>query len=383
MHSNCVLVFGVFYADKPPPKPILKPQPQPRPKDSKPCAPVESQAAVSAENVKKSDRSAESAPASDQMGKATLSAESLKKTVPEVVGAIEQISNFFGSSSSSSGQHDLSKGHPKDTPKRPKGTSELSSKEAEVVGQSAAQQESTAIGKLSRESIGRLADQIAEQLAAQDPGGDSSNPGDIPSYAPEKCIAGYGGEGDGKVSPDRLPQLSTKQKEEEGVNKLKGLLVSEKEIFGEELPEHSDSDEEAACDMADDMAEPDLGDPGDPSDLADTAMQGGGEEGLAEEEVETGGGRGAEGAVSEGGARASSGEGARGAVGVGSGGEGGGKAPSEAEMKAEFQKLTSLSGQLKDSTAYSEYQEYFWYCLSYLVNRDGKDEEKTYGRQNI
>lgn len=317
----------------PTPKPILRIQPKLRvshPPVEKQTPPLQkpAQAPPAEKRAPQNIKSAESATASE--GGSAVSDESLVKTVPQVVGAIQQISNYFGSTftghstelegcpKEKSGQSQLQAlpqekaGHLSDVaPESNKGHTSTG-----AVGQSAPQHGSTAIGQLSHESIGRLAGEIAEQLV-QDGDDDGDDNGDIPSYAPEKCIAGYSGEGDGKGSPVELAPLLAKG----GVSKLENILVSEKDIFGAPLPEGMDDSSE----------DEDMGDTADMGDtIGDIAysrsdhwdME------VGDGEVKTRTDTGSNLPVSDG--------------------------PSEAEMRAEFRKLTSLSGQLKDSIALSE-----------------------------
>ena len=258
--------------------------------------------------------------------KSTKGEPSLAETVPQVVGAIEQISNYFGSTSAShsgqvrdhpdgipgqskedlgqgkkdsgqrkedlgqgkedSGQRKEELGQSKEDSRqskeelgRSKESGHVSADKTIAKGQSSAQDGgNTAIGKLSRESIGRLA-AIAEQLV-QHPEG----PGNIPSYAPEKCITGYG---DGKGSPlEQAPVTAEESKEPEGISKLKEILISEKDIFGGRTEESCSEDEDTGdicpADTADintnDMVTGDIStgdmaiDTADTTDTGDTAV---------------------------------------------------------------------------------------------------------------
>ena len=186
----------------------------------------------------------------------------LVNTVPQVVDAIGQISNFFGSSTAvettevtSSEQQAGPSGHPQgegqscDSTRPPQSGVPSDVDPSEVKGQPPGEADgsgSISIGQLSRESIKRMAGAIAEQLA--DPVAESMEEGghqqsDLPSYAPEKCLARQGG---GKGSPVKLPASSARDVKErkDDISKLKDILVSEKEIFGGPLPDESDSDDD-------------------------------------------------------------------------------------------------------------------------------------------
>lgn len=184
--------------------------------------------------------------------------ESVMKTVPEVVEAIGQISNYFGASAGqSSEQHTGTSGQPHDNvagseksgqPIVAVGGSDSSTtfggKTAEIVGQSASEQSSTTIGQLSHDAIGRLAGEIAQNLK-----GTTEEAGvtaiEVPSYAPEKCIISDGAysirqeSGKGSLHADTALEAG-----KDGVSKLEGMLVSEKDIFGAPLPERRENSEE-------------------------------------------------------------------------------------------------------------------------------------------
>ena len=182
-------------------------------------------------------------------------ATGLVKAVPQVVDALGQISNYFGSSLAA-GQPEAAKkqhGDPSEQEQRSgditqpaQGTMDtMPLGSTEVKGESESNKGgSTAIGQLSHEAIGRLAGAIAEQLTetVDPPNNDGDVISELPSYAPEKCIAE---QGDGKGSSI---ELSTTAGGVGGcgddMSKLQDILVSEREIFGAPLPDESDSEGE-------------------------------------------------------------------------------------------------------------------------------------------
>lgn len=180
---------------------------------------------------------------------------SVVEAVPQVVDAIEQISNYFGSSgttgqASATPTQQSRNDNPTSVPAvLGGGTTTLPPHQQGVKGDSSTESGSgsTAIGQLSREVIGRLAGAIAEQLTDA-PDTPTEEHVDMPSYAPEKCIAEHG---DGKGSHQELPTSAGVKSDK--VSKLKDILVSEKDIFGGPVPlDESDSDEDVAGDMGGD-----------------------------------------------------------------------------------------------------------------------------------
>ena len=212
------------------------------------------------------------------------------EAVPQVVQAIGQISNYFGSTpAQSSGQpvavpgQQLAgcpaglAGQPKEQAGRSEepagqpeeqagrqveipgantevldtgGKSAVSG--AKVSGHVTSQHENTAIGLLSHEDIGRLAGEIALQFREGEGEGEEAckEEAGVPSYAPEKCITGYAArkQEPGKGSPLPIttlpiPEAGGSVRDAE-VSKLEGMLVSEKDIFGAILPEDDTDDDE-------------------------------------------------------------------------------------------------------------------------------------------
>lgn len=178
--------------------------------------------------------------------------ESLMKAVPQVVEAIGQISNYFGTSAEqgcASGQLYENvvtcERSGQSVSRWPDDSSTAASDNTDANGQSqsAPEQGSTAIGQLSHDAIGRLAGEIAEHLRgnSEKPCKEGSAAAEVPSYAPEKCLTGGGAYG--KVEPGK-GSLDVDAAEPVlevggggGVSKLEGMLVSEEEIFGGPLPE--------------------------------------------------------------------------------------------------------------------------------------------------
>lgn len=195
----------------------------------------------------------------------------LVEDVPQVVQAIGQISNYFGSTPALYSERPVDvagqplAGRPAELAGRPAeladqpgepagrqvetpgqintevldtgGKADVSG--AKVSGHVTSQHENTTIGLLSHEDIGRLAGEIAQQFRE-----DGKEEAQVPSYAPEKCITsdnGYASKQEpGKGSP--LPITTLPVPEAGEVSKLEGMLVSEKDIFGATLPE--DDEEE-------------------------------------------------------------------------------------------------------------------------------------------
>lgn len=261
----------------------------------------------------------------------------LIKAVPQVVEAIGQISNYFGSAPS---------GHPAEPSGQPEevressralqpGVKEVTAPGSGTVGE-VSQLGSTAIGHLSHESIGRLAGEIAKKL---DHGGDGGNSADLPSYAPEKCIASDSGyvtaTAAGKGSPVEPAHAAVDEGgAESGVDKLKDILVSEKDIFGadgdEGMADVGDVGDAGDTGNADDMS--DTGDTGDVGDIGDT-----GDVGDTSDCMDTDTNSNIDCKTSEGTTTSSLLDG-----------------PTAEEMKAQFEWLTSLTGQLQDTTSTSK-----------------------------
>ena len=179
--------------------------------------------------------------------------ESLMKAVPQVVEAIGQISNYFGASAGQATALEqpyetvvIREGAEQPVARQPgdSGTAAGDST-AEAKGQSEPEQDSTAIGQLSRDTIGRLAGEIAQHLkgSSEEPCKEGSAATEVPSYAPEKCITSDGAysrvePGKGSLHEDTVelaPEVGSDRAD--GVSKLEGMLVSEKEIFGGPLQE--------------------------------------------------------------------------------------------------------------------------------------------------
>lgn len=195
-------------------------------------------------------------------GKALLSA------VPQVVEAIGQISNYFGASAEHS-----SMAEPAGQQATP-GQSYKNAVSCEIAGQQSGESgeevgvqsaNSTTIGQLSHDVIGRLAGEIAQHLQ----GGSekvcqavvmatevpisaapdkciTTDADEVPSYAPERCIAtdaGYGTREDiGTHGNSALSALDAAKDGNDEVSKLEGILVSEKDIFGGPMPKDNGSD---------------------------------------------------------------------------------------------------------------------------------------------
>ena len=190
------------------------------------------------------------------------SEDQLLNTVPDVEQAIGQISNYFGgiqpsldSSEAPSCQYvntePVKPTHPHLDQKNGKEVQSTTSESEVEVKTSLGDNEggdrniniSTAIGQLSHETIGRLAGEIAEQIAGASRaplGGENVK---VPSYAPEKCSTNDSGylKSLTCVEPNRggvlLPKEESKSEQHEShsignVQMLKNVLVTEKDIFG-------------------------------------------------------------------------------------------------------------------------------------------------------
>lgn len=194
------------------------------------------------------------------------SEESTMKPVPDV-DAVGHVSNYFGSTASGHsdrvpGHSDGISGHLVENPEQLSGATGRSDDgkcDEEVSGDGGSEEKgpnvsvegNTAIGHLSKETIGRLAGQIAEQLSGNtcDQVAETDRT-ELPSYAPEKCMSGFVGERDGKGSSLEHGTAGLEETEARGsghVTKLEGMLVSEKDIFGCDDDYDDDGEEDNAC----------------------------------------------------------------------------------------------------------------------------------------
>lgn len=186
--------------------------------------------------------------------------DSMLMAVPEVAHAIDQIANYFGSTQPSleessgaqadqlviveteSVPHNQQKNNVEiPTPSEPE-VGSLSSLGGDV-GNDGNPSSSTSIGLLSHETIGRLAGEIAEQIAGASLVRPDDKEVNVPSYAPEKCSAHDSGYTEGLTTVQPIQGVALLPDQEGAtdicmsvgigdVKKLNNILVTEKDIFG-------------------------------------------------------------------------------------------------------------------------------------------------------